>query len=141
MNDRERLGRGVEASAEGRLAAGETQGVDSVFRAPAIAAAFEVAEERVHNALKGEFDLGPDGEVDSRRAQHLAEVLLGDRPMAEQQAALMTLGAFTPRSDDAWGLGDKAPGEESFRLSDRTGTIDGEGVSPRSSHDPATNPS
>lgn len=140
MNDREQLGRGVEASATGRSAAGETQGIDETFDAPAIAAAFDVAEDRVHNALRGEFQLGPDAYVDSKRAQVLAEVLLGDQPMDQQMAALMRLGAFTPRPDDAWGFGDKAPGEQSERLSDRTGTIDGEATSPRSSYDPSTNP-
>ena len=140
MGDGENLGQGVEATATGRSAPGETQGIDQAFGAPDIAAAFDVAEDRVHNALQGEFQLGPDARVDSKQAQQLAEVLLGDQPMDEQMAALMRLGAFTPRTDDAWGFGDKAPGEQSERLSDRTGTIDGEATSPRSSYDPSTNP-
>lgn len=140
MTDRERLGYHVEATDQGRPAAGETQGIDDTFDAPSVAAAFDVAEERVHNALRGEFQLGPDARVDSKQAQQLAEVLLGDQPMDQQMAALMRLGSFTPRPDDAWGFGDKAPGEQGERLSDRTGTIDGEATSPRSSYDPATNP-
>ena len=140
MTDREQLAEGTEATAEGRTAAGEGQGQDATFGADQVATAFDVAVERVHNAMAGEFDLGPDGRVDSQQAQQLAEVLLGDQPQAEQMAATMKLGGYTPRADDDWGLGDKAPGEESFRLSDETGTIDGEGVSPRSSHDPSTNP-
>lgn len=140
MTDRDRLGTGVEATDEGRSAAGETQGVNDTFDAPSVAKAFDVAEERVHNALQGEFRLGPDARVNSKQAQQLAEVLLGDQPMDQQMAALMRLGSFTPRPDDAWGFGDKAPGEQSERLSDRTGTVDGEATSPRSSYDPSTNP-
>ncbi len=140
MNDRERLAHGMEATEQGRPAAGETQGIGETFDAPSVARAFDVAEERVHNALRGEFQLGPDGRVDSKQAQQLAEVLLGDQPMDQQMAALMRLGSFTPRPDDAWGFGDKAPGEQSERLSDRTGTIDGEATSPRSSYAEATNP-
>ena len=55
--------------------------------------------------LAGEFGLGADGRVDSRQAQHLAEVILGDQPLAEQEAALMRVGAFTPRPDHGWGSG------------------------------------
>lgn len=136
----DRLAQGVEATDEGRPAAGETQGLGETFDSAQVAAAFGVAEERVHNAMAGEFDMAPDGRVDSKQAQLLSEVLLGDLPMDQQTAALMKLGAFTPRRDDDWGFGDKAPGEQGERLSDETGTIDGEGVSPRSSYDPATNP-
>jgi hypothetical protein len=140
MSDRERLAAGVEATATGRPAAGETQGLGETFDAPAVARAFDVAPERVHNALRGEYGLGPDARVDSKQAQNLAEVLLGDQPLDQREAALMKLGGFTPRPDDIWGLGDKAPGEQGERLSDRTRTIDGESTSPRSSYDPATNP-
>ena len=140
MHDRDDLAKGVEKTPTGRPAAGETQGIDDTFDAPSIAEAFGVAEQRVHNALEGEYGLGPDARVDSKQAQNLAEVLLGDQPQDEQMAALMRLGSYTPRPDDAWGLGDKAPGEQSERLSDRTGTIDGEATSPRSSYDPSTNP-
>ncbi len=140
MKDRDDLAKGVEMTPTGRPAAGETQGINETFDAPTIAQAFNVAEDRVHNALQGEYGLAADARVDSRQAQNLAEVLLGDQPMDQQMAALMKLGAFTPRPDDAWGFGDKAPGEQSERLSDRTGTIDGEATSPRSSYDPSTNP-
>ncbi len=140
MKDRDDLAKGVESTPTGRPAAGETQGIDETFGAPAVAEAFGVSEQRVHNALEGEYGLGPDARVDSRQAQNLAEVLLGDQPMDQKMAALMRLGSFTPRPDDAWGFGDKAPGEQSERLSDRTGTIDGEATSARSSYDPSTNP-
>ena len=96
--------------------AGEDQGQNASFTAEQVAQAFEVDIERVHNALRGEFNLGPDGAVDSKGAQQLAEVILGDKPQDVQQAALMTLGAFTPRTDHDWGFGEKADHEESDRL-------------------------
>jgi hypothetical protein len=96
--------------------AGEAQGIAATFSAAQVAGAFAVAVDRVHRALAGEFALGPDGRVDSRQAQHLVEVILGDHPQAEQQAALMRLGAFTPRPDHDWGIGEAAPGEESDRV-------------------------
>lgn len=96
--------------------AGEDQGVNASFTAEQVAQAFDVDIERVHNAFQGEFDLGPDGTVDSKQAQQLAEVILGDKPQDVQQAALMTLGAFTPRTDHDWGFGEKADDEESDRL-------------------------
>ncbi len=96
--------------------AGEDQGVNSSFTAEHVASAFEVDIQRVHNAFAGEFQLGPDGTVDSKGAQQLAEVILGDKPQDVQQAALMTLGAFTPRTDHDWGFGEKAEEEESDRL-------------------------
>lgn len=96
--------------------AGEDQGVNASFTAEQVAQAFDVDIERVHNAFQGEFNLGPDGAVDSKRAQQLAEVILGDKPQDVQQAALMTLGAFTPRTDHDWGFGEKADDEESDRL-------------------------
>ena len=107
MKDRDDLAKGVEMTPTGRPAAGETQGIDDTFGAPAIAEAFGVEEDRVHNALEGEYGLGPDARVDSQQAQNLAEVLLGDQPMDQKMAALMRLGSFTPRPDDAWGFGDK----------------------------------
>lgn len=104
-------------SEEGEYApAGEDQGLDASFTADQVANAFEVDVTRVHNALRGEFNVGPDGRVDSKGAQHLAEVILGDKPQDVQQAALMTLGAFTPRVDHEWGFGEKAEGDESDRL-------------------------
>ena len=96
--------------------AGEAQGEDATFTLPEVATAFEVAPERVTRAVAGEFGGGAGDRVDSRQAQHLAEVLLGDQPLATREAALMQLGAFTPRPDQDWGLGEKAPGEESNRL-------------------------
>jgi hypothetical protein len=43
-------------------------------------------------------------------------VILGDQPLAEQEAALMRAGAFTPRPDHGWGVGETPPGEESDKL-------------------------
>lgn len=96
--------------------AGEAQGTGETFTAGAVADAFGVAIERVHNAMRGEFAIGPEARVDSRQAQHLAEVILGDLPQPEQEAALMRLGAFTPRPDHDWGIGEAAPGEESDKV-------------------------
>ena len=114
MNDR-----GVNAGLVGPgeyAPAGEAQGEDARFSAEQIAQGFEVAIERVHRAMGGEFSLGADGRVDSRQAQHLAEVILGDQTLAEQEAALMRVGAFTPRPDHEWGIGETPPGEESDKL-------------------------
>ncbi|HYH11537.1 MAG TPA: hypothetical protein VD789_04200 [Thermomicrobiales bacterium] len=96
--------------------AGEAQGQFETFSAARVAEAFGVEIGRVRNAMQGEFELGPGETVDSKQAQTLAEVLLGDRPLDQQQAALMQLGAFTPRTDHEWGSGETAPGEESDRL-------------------------
>lgn len=96
--------------------AGEDQGVNASFTADQVARAFEVDIQRVHNAFQGEYGLGPDGSVDSRQAQNLAEAILGDQPQDRQQAALMTLGAYTPRTDHDWGFGEKADDEEGDRL-------------------------
>lgn len=96
--------------------AGEDQGVATTFTARQVADAFEVAIERVHRALQGEFALAAGARIDSRQAQHLAEAILGDRPQDARQAALMKLGAFTPRTDHDVGLGERGPGEESDRL-------------------------
>ncbi len=106
--------------------AGEDQGVSSSFTADQVATAFEVDVQRVHNAIKGEFGLGPDGQVDSKGAQQLAEVILGDKPQDVQQGALMTLGAFTPRTDHDWGFGEKPDDEESDRLKRTADTGDEE---------------
>lgn len=100
--------------------AGEAQGQDATFTADQVAGAFGVALDRVARALDGEFGLGPDGRVDSRQAQHLAEVILGDQPQDKQQAALMQLGAFTPRTDQDYGKGETSPPEVSDKL-DRQG--------------------
>lgn len=99
--------------------AGENQGMSSVFTAEQVAHAFDTDVERVRNAMEGELGIGPDGSVDSRQAQQLAEALLTDRSLELRQAALMNLGAFTPRVDHEWGLGEGAPDEESDRLKRR----------------------
>jgi len=111
--------RHVEAGLQGPgeyRPAGEAQGEDATFSADDVAAAFEVAVERVHRAFAGEFGLEADARVDSKQAQGLAEVIIGDQPLDTQQAALMKLGAFTPRTDHDWGSGETAPGEESDRI-------------------------
>jgi hypothetical protein len=115
--------------------AGELQGQDARFSFDQIAAAFNVERATVDRVAIDE--LGPHVEcgVTSREAQRLAELLLPDQPLAEREAALMTLGAFTPRPDAEWGLGDTAPGQESDRsaadpdeppddLASRTGSYD-----------------
>ncbi len=47
----------------------------------------------------------------------------------------MQLGAFTPRSDQDWGLGETAPGEESDRFAATADTPEDERASPRGSRD------
>jgi hypothetical protein len=111
----ERVEAGLTGPGEYRPA-GEAQGQGATFSADDVAGAFEVAVERVHRAFDGEFGLDAGGRVDSREAQQLAEVILGDQPLDIQQAALMKLGAFTPRTDHDWGSGETAPGEESDRI-------------------------
>lgn len=101
------------------IPAGEAQGQNSRFTADQVAAAFEVEVDRVHNAFQGEFQLGAGATVDSRQAQQLAEVIIGDLPLDRQQAALMTLGAFTPRSDEDYGRGQADPDDESDKLEDQ----------------------
>ena len=117
--------------------AGEAQGIGASFAADQVAQAFGVALERVHRAMAGEFGLDAGARVDSRQAQHLAEVLLGDQPLDQQQAALMQLGAFTPRTDQDWGMGETAPGEESDRFAASADVLEDERASRRSSNDPA----
>jgi hypothetical protein len=89
--------------------AGEMQGVEARFSAEQVAGVFDTTVDRVRRALAGELGLGPRDRADSRQAQRLAEVLLSDRPQAEREAALMRLGAFTPRRDHDWGIGEAAP--------------------------------
>lgn len=120
--------------------AGEDQGIGQRFTAKMIATAFGVDETRVARAFAGELEVNPETPVDSRQAQRLAEVLLDDQPLDQRQAALMRLGAFTPRSDLEWGLGDSPLGEESDLLAARADVPPTELASPRSSHDPATQP-
>jgi hypothetical protein len=110
---------GVDAGivAPGEYApSGEAQGTAATFSAEEIAAAFAVERDRVVRAMAGEFGLGASDHVDSRQAHHLAEVILGDQPLAAREAALMRLGAFTPRPDHGWGIGEAAPGEESDKV-------------------------
>ena len=54
-----------------------------------------------------------NGRVNSQQAQQLAEVLLSEEPLDVREAALMKLGAFTPRPDHEWGAGEADPAEES----------------------------
>ncbi len=123
-----------------RSPAGEDVALDAQFSADQVAGAFGVDIDRVHRAMAGEFQLASRDSVSSSQARGLADVLLGDLPIDRQQAALMTLGAFTPRSDDDWGLGDTAPGEESDRLSSDADKPEDISPSPRASHDPAYMP-
>lgn len=109
--------------------AGERAGEAAVFTAAQIAAAFAVAPERVTAAMQAEFGLSLGATVDSRTAQQLAELLLADQPLDQREAALMKLGAYTPRGDADWGLGSGPPDEESDRQQPAV-----EGM------DPATNP-
>lgn len=96
---------------------GEDQGVGSRFTASAVAEAFSVDIDRVYKALRGEFDLDEAATVNSRQAQHLSEVILGDQPMEQREAALMQLGAYTPRADTIEATAtEKPPGELSDRL-------------------------
>jgi len=111
---------GIAAPGE-YVPAGEAQGGASTFSRDEMAAAFGVASDRVAAAMQGELGLGPDAWVDSAQAQDLAEALLVDEPMDSRQAALMTLGAFTPRPDHDWGVGEAAPEEESDKVEDKTG--------------------
>ena len=99
--------------------AGEGQGENATFTADQVAHAFDVEVDRVHHAMQGEFGLDAAAEVDSQQAQQLAEAILTDRSIDLRQAALMNLGAFTPRTDHDWGSGETAPGEESDRLEHR----------------------
>jgi hypothetical protein len=128
---------GADKEGTDYVPAGEGQGIDRSFGAEQVAGAFDVDIARVHRAMAGEFDFDPDSKVDSRQAQHLAEVLLGDQPLDVREAATMRLGAFTPRPDEDWGLGDTAPGEESDRMAASADVLEDERASQRSSHDPA----
>jgi hypothetical protein len=119
---------------------GEDQGIDARFTAAEVAAAFGVETVRVERAIAGEFGPTAGTTIDSRRAQELAEVILGDEPLDHRQAALMRLGAFAPRRDADWGLGDARRGEESDLQAARADVAPTDLASPRSSHDPATQP-
>lgn len=117
--------------------AGELGDEHAAFSAAQVAAAFAVDPARVHNAMAGEFGLPAGGVVTSHQAQHLAEVILGDQPLDEREAALMRLGGFTPRPDQDWGLGETAPGEESDRYAAEAGVIPDDRASKTGSHDPS----
>ena len=95
--------------------AGEESGTTNTFSLDEIAHAFDVEPNRVRQAKNGEFG-SDDLPVNSAQAQHLAEVLLGDQPQDQQMAALIKLGAYTPRPDHVEGLGEKDPAEESDKL-------------------------
>ena len=131
-----RIKAGLAAPGE-YIPAGEAQGQGASFTAEQVASAFDVAIDRVHRAMAGEFNLDAGGRVDSRQAQHLAEVILGDQSLDVRSAALMQLGAFTPRADQDWGLGETAPGEESDRFAASADVLEDERASRQASHDPS----
>ena len=81
------------------------------FTAARVADAFDVEQERIERAMRGEFGLDADDTISSHQAQQLAEIVLAERPLGDREAALMRLGAYTPRSDVEWGLGDTYRGE------------------------------
>jgi hypothetical protein len=96
---------------------GETQSQSHSFSADEVARAFGVEIDRVYDAFAGEYQKGTDATIDSKQAQHLAEMLLGDHPLDNQAAALMKLGAYTPRYDTLEpSVLEKQPGEQSDRL-------------------------
>lgn len=132
------MGRPTRDSEDVYIEAGEAANPYRPFSADAVAAAFGVDRERVRRAMQGEFGLGPSGLVDSKMAQHLAEILLADEPLDLREAALMRLGAYTPRSDATWGIGSGPSDEESDRQSAEAGVPPDELASKRSSHSPAT---
>jgi hypothetical protein len=113
---------GIAAPGE-YVPAGEAQGRAQTFSRDEMAAAFGIAADRVAAAMQGEFGLAADAVVDSQQAQALAEALLVDEPLDIRQAALMTLGAFTPRADHDWGVGEAAPEDESDKVEDKTGDV------------------
>lgn len=117
MSSKPRSGDVVSARTGEYTPAGEGQGKYRKFTAREVADAFEVEERRVHDAFKGEYNLEPDGKITSTQAQELAEIFLGDLPLDGQQAALMNLGAFTPRTDDTEATATpKARGEQSDKV-------------------------
>ncbi|HET8523816.1 MAG TPA: hypothetical protein VFL82_11295 [Thermomicrobiales bacterium] len=120
------------------LPAGERQGINATFTAGQIARAFDIDAARVARAIAGEFGGNAETGVDSRQAQRLSEVLLFDQPLENREAALMRLGAFTPRPDEEWGIGDEPPGEESDRLAASADKPANELASKNSSYAPST---
>ncbi len=104
--------------------AGEDQGQNRTFTAEQIAEAFGVDADRVRDAIHGEFGDEVREGVTSKQAQHLAEVFMSDHPLEDQEAALMTLGAFTPRRDYMEATAEpKPPGEESDKLRDSQDSV------------------
>ncbi|MFL5758458.1 MAG: hypothetical protein ACJ789_01895 [Thermomicrobiales bacterium] len=122
----------------GALPHGEENDPAGGFSAADVAEAFEVDLDRIERAIRGEFGYEPNAIISSHQTQALAEVVLAERPIAEREAALMRLGAFTPRSDVEWGLGDTHSGEESDRLAGSATKPEDELASNQSSFDPAT---
>ncbi|MCA9879208.1 MAG: hypothetical protein KC442_15560 [Thermomicrobiales bacterium] len=100
--------------------AGEAQGRARTFGRDELAAAFAVPADRVAVAMRGELGLAAEARVTSAQVQNLVEALLPEEPLDVRQAALMALGAFTPRPDHVWGIGEAAPGEESDKVVDNT---------------------
>ena len=124
MSQQSRPGDVVGARTGEYTPAGEGQGKYRKFSAQEVADAFGVDVVRIHNAMEGEFGLGAGDRLNSKQAQQLAEIFLGDLPLDGQQAALMTLGAFTPRPDDTEATATpKAPGEQSDKLRDSQGSV------------------
>lgn len=122
MNDRDMRDLNTDEQPGEYTMAGEDQGIASEFTAQQVADGFGVDISRVHEAFKGEYDLGEDGQIDSKQAQRLAELFFADRPLDIQQAALMKLGAFTPRYDSSEpSVSEKAPGELSDKISPEQG--------------------
>jgi hypothetical protein len=117
---------------------GEENSPVAQFSAAEVAKAFEVELDRIERAMYGEFGLDAGDTISSHKAQQLAEIVLAERPLGDREAALMRLGAYTPRSDVEWGLGDTYEGEESDRLAARAERPDNDLASGKSSYDPAT---
>lgn len=99
--------------------AGERARVNASFTGDQIATALAVDPALVRAAIRGEFGADAGARFDSKQAQHLAEVILGDQPLAEREAALLRLGAYVPRADQESGLDERGPGDE-FPQPDRT---------------------
>lgn len=110
--------------------AGEAQGAGDTFSAEQLADAFRVRIGRVHDAMRGEYGLGPGERVTNKQAHDLLEALLPEAPLEQREAMLMELGAFTPRRDAEYGIGDASPEEVRERNSaDYTDAGDPDGAS------------
>lgn len=134
--DRPNVAAGVIAPGE-YAPAGEDGGERATFGVAEVAQAFGVEPDRVRRAFAGEFKIGDNARIDSRQAQYLAELLLTESPLDEREAALMTLGAFTPRPDHDWGVGETARGEESDRYAADPRVPEDDLAARNSSHDPS----